>query len=195
MKFLMFFHSFFAKFWFLNNFLNRHAILLIFAFPWILGGIWFLCPFPDPIPFLVSKKFGPKKSHFWKKILFILEKWFQVRGVRTPIPQMSGEALVDAPKWWKNIILFLYVIGLVIEKNPKNKKWRPKNFSLMMNYWRSKTLSHWEAVQYGRGPFPLWNNNRVSYGHRGTFFKKIEKRTKKSAFSVSFFQKGLIFQI
>ena len=71
-----------------------------------------------PAPYFL---FEPERAKKWPKFPFILKKWFQVRGVRTPIPQISGAALVGRPKWWKNFILNPYVIGLLFLKKKENE--------------------------------------------------------------------------
>ena len=65
--------------------------------------------------------FEPERAKKWPKFPFILKKWFQVRGVRTPIPQISGAALVGRPKWWKKSILYLFIISILFEKKKENE--------------------------------------------------------------------------
>ena len=71
-----------------------------------------------PAPYFL---FEPERAKKWPKFPFILKKWFQVRGVRTPIPQISGAVLVGRPKWWKKSILYLFIISILFEKKKENE--------------------------------------------------------------------------
>ena len=58
---------------------------------------------------------------------FIFEKWRQLEGVRATNPPISGAALVDAPKWWKKSIPFLFIVEAVFAENRKEKWNYPRN--------------------------------------------------------------------
>ena len=69
------------------------GILIIYSV--FQGGILGFVNQTSPGAFL---PFPTLRARKWPKILFILEKCRQVRGVRTRVPQISGAALVGRPQ-------------------------------------------------------------------------------------------------
>ena len=104
------FHSF--SFWF-NNFWETKEMGILLWFPITLAYFlpWNSRIIPGPIVLFVYQ--GPKKG---PKIPFISKKCRQVRGVRTRVPQISGEALVGRPKWRKKIILMPIIVFIDFEE-------------------------------------------------------------------------------
>ena len=102
----------------MNNFKRRAATKVTKVYPDTLDHFRPSRSILGPAPYF---PFEPERAKKWPKFPFILKKWFQVRGVRTPIPQISGAALVGRPKWWKKSILYLFIIGILFEKKKENE--------------------------------------------------------------------------